>query len=81
MQLTCYASKLNTETGSPARPTIIVEKLTVKLDAQQLMTYLCIFPLIYLVSVNAYRIYENITFPCPKLLNPNSGYIKVNGKQ
>ncbi|WP_445172397.1 hypothetical protein, partial [Microcoleus sp.] len=32
----CYASKLNTETGSPARPTIIVEKLTVKLDAQQL---------------------------------------------
>jgi len=54
MQLSCYASKLNTETGSPARPTIIVEKLTVKLDAQQLMTYLCIFPLIYLVSVNAY---------------------------
>jgi hypothetical protein len=27
---------LNTETGSPARPTRIVEKLTVKLDAQQL---------------------------------------------
>ena len=27
---------MNTETGSPARPTIIVEKLTVKLDAQQL---------------------------------------------
>ena len=22
-----------------------------------------------------------ITFPCPKLLNPNSGYIKVNAKQ
>ena len=35
--LSCGASKLNTETGSPARPTIIVEKLTVKLDAQQLM--------------------------------------------
>ena len=35
-RLSCYASKLNTETGSPARPTIIVEKLTVKLDAQQL---------------------------------------------
>ncbi len=34
--VSCYASKLNTETGSPARPTIIVEKLTVKLDAQQL---------------------------------------------
>ena len=81
MQLSCGASKLNTETGSPARPTIIVEKLTVKLDAQQLMTYLCILPLIYLVSVNAYGIYENITFPCPKLLNLNSGYINVNGKQ
>ena len=27
---------MNTETGFPARPTIIVEKLTVKLDAQQL---------------------------------------------
>jgi hypothetical protein len=36
VDLSCYASKLNTETGSPARPTIIVEKLTVKLDAQQL---------------------------------------------
>ena len=34
--LSCGASKFNTETGSPARPTIIVEKLTVKLDAQQL---------------------------------------------
>ena len=34
--VSCGASKLNTETGSPARPTIIVEKLTVKLDAQQL---------------------------------------------
>jgi hypothetical protein len=34
--ISCYASKLNTETGSPARPTIIVEKLTIKLDAQQL---------------------------------------------
>jgi hypothetical protein len=29
--------KLNTETGSPAGPTIIVEKLTVLLDAQQLI--------------------------------------------
>jgi hypothetical protein len=28
---------LNKETGSPARSTRIVEKLTVKLDAQQLM--------------------------------------------
>ena len=36
--VSCYASKLNTETGSPARPTRIVEKLTVKLDAQQLIT-------------------------------------------
>jgi hypothetical protein len=42
--LGCGASKLNTETGSPARstqdapPTIIVEKLTVKLDAQQLIS-------------------------------------------
>ena len=35
--ISCYASKLNTKTGSPARPTIIVEKLTVKLDAQQLI--------------------------------------------
>jgi putative transposase len=35
--LSCGASKLNTETSSPARPTIIVEKLTVKLDAQQLI--------------------------------------------
>jgi hypothetical protein len=40
----CGASKLNTETGSPARSTQdarstrIVEKLTVKLDAQQLMS-------------------------------------------
>ena len=34
--VSCYASKLNTETGSPARPTRILEKLTVKLDAQQL---------------------------------------------
>ena len=34
--ISCYASKMNTETGSPARPTIIVEKLTVKFDAQQL---------------------------------------------
>jgi hypothetical protein len=34
--LSFYASKLNAETGYPARPTIIVEKLTVKLDAQQL---------------------------------------------
>ena len=34
--VSCYATKLNTETGSPARPTIIVKKLTVKLDAQQL---------------------------------------------
>ena len=34
--VSCYPSKLNTETGSPARPTRIVEKLTVKLDAQQL---------------------------------------------
>jgi hypothetical protein len=32
--------KLNTETGSPASPTIIVEKLTVKLDAQQLIAIL-----------------------------------------
>jgi hypothetical protein len=40
--LSCGASKLNTETGSPARPTIIVEKLTVKLDAQQLTgIYIC----------------------------------------
>jgi hypothetical protein len=31
--LSCYASKLNAETGSPARPTRSVEKLTVKLDA------------------------------------------------
>jgi hypothetical protein len=36
--LSCGASKFNTETGSPVRPTIIVEKLTVKLDAQQLTT-------------------------------------------
>ena len=28
-RLSCYASKLNAETGSPARPTIIVEKLTI----------------------------------------------------
>jgi hypothetical protein len=35
--ISCGASKLNTETGFPARPTIIVEKLSVKLDAQQLM--------------------------------------------
>jgi hypothetical protein len=35
-ELGCYASKLNTETGSPARPPIIVEKLTVKLDSQPL---------------------------------------------
>ena len=35
--LGCGASKLNTETGSPARPTKIVEKLTVQLDAQQLI--------------------------------------------
>jgi len=34
--ISCYASKLNKETGSPARSTRIVEKLTVKLDAQQL---------------------------------------------
>ena len=34
--ISCYASKLNTETGSPARPTRLVKKLTVKLDAQQL---------------------------------------------
>ena len=34
--ISCYASKLNAETGSPARPTRIVENLTVKLDAQQL---------------------------------------------
>jgi hypothetical protein len=33
--VSCYASNLNAETGSAARPTIIVEKLTVKLDAQQ----------------------------------------------
>jgi len=38
--ISCGASKLNTETGSPARPTIIVEKLTVKLDAQQLILFL-----------------------------------------
>ena len=38
--LSCYASKLNTETSSPARPTVIVEKLTVKLDAQQLSKHL-----------------------------------------
>jgi len=48
--ISCYASKLNTETGSPARPTIIVEKLTVKLDAQQLThsqeTTPCRFPTI-----------------------------------
>ena len=37
--LSCGASKLNTETGSPARPTIIVEKWTVKLDAQQLILH------------------------------------------
>ena len=36
IDISCYESKLNTETGSPARPTIILEKLTVKLDAQQL---------------------------------------------
>jgi hypothetical protein len=36
--LSCGASKLNAETSSPARPTIIVEKLTVKLDAQHLKT-------------------------------------------
>ena len=30
---------MNTETGSPARLCIIVEKLTVKLDAQQLSRY------------------------------------------
>ena len=35
--ISCYASKLTAETGSPARPTIIVEKLTVKLDAEQLI--------------------------------------------
>jgi hypothetical protein len=35
---------LNTETGSPARPTIIVEKLTVKLDAQQLMISIPVTP-------------------------------------
>jgi len=35
--ISCGASKLNTETGSPARPTIIVEKLIVTLDAQQLI--------------------------------------------
>ncbi|WP_333306403.1 hypothetical protein [Microcoleus sp. K4-C2] len=44
LNLSCYASKFNKETRSPARsrqdarPTRIVEKLTVKLDAQQLMT-------------------------------------------
>ncbi len=38
-RLSCGASKLNAETGSPARPTIIVEKLTVKLDAQQLSAF------------------------------------------
>ncbi|MGB3265550.1 MAG: hypothetical protein WBA89_16520 [Microcoleus sp.] len=32
--ISCY-SKLNTETGSSAHPTIIVEKFTVKLDAKQ----------------------------------------------
>ncbi|MEG4634313.1 hypothetical protein QUB56_32930 [Microcoleus sp. AR_TQ3_B6] len=34
--LSCYAFKLNAKTGSGAPSTIIVEKLTVKLDAQQL---------------------------------------------
>jgi hypothetical protein len=43
--ISCYASKLNTEMGSPARPPIIVEKLTVTLDAQQLTEqYSPIFP-------------------------------------
>jgi len=37
--LSCGASKLNKDTGSPARSTRIVEKLTVKLEAQQLMNY------------------------------------------
>jgi hypothetical protein len=40
--VSCGASKLNAETGSPAGPTIIVEKLTVKLDAQQLSKNLII---------------------------------------
>ena len=40
--ISCYASKLNTETGSPARPTRIVEKLTVKLNAQQLSNFHCL---------------------------------------
>jgi hypothetical protein len=35
--ISCGASKFNTETGSPARPTRIIEKLTVKLDVQQLI--------------------------------------------
>ena len=46
MQFKCglaYASKLNAETGSPARPTRVVEKLTVKLDAQQLRLKIMIF--------------------------------------
>jgi hypothetical protein len=30
--VSCGASKVNTETGSPARPTIIVEKLTIKAE-------------------------------------------------
>jgi len=38
------ASKLNAETGCPARPTRIVEKLTVKLDAQRLMISIPVTP-------------------------------------
>jgi len=36
ISISCYAFKLHPETGSPARSTIIVDKLTVKLDVQQL---------------------------------------------
>ena len=44
---------MNTETGSPARPTIIVEKWTVKLDAQQLT-----FDLVLRVVVTAASVPE-----------------------